>query len=107
MGVGAEHASPVRLRERARMVLMAAEGKTNKAIAAELGVDENKVGRWRSRVAREGTGAIEKERPRGANQGGKDTEEQARLRSRVIEATTQTTPGGATHWSCPGGGQGR
>ena len=82
------------------MVLMAAEGKTNKAIAAELGVDENKVGRWRSRVAREGTGAIEKERPRGANQGGKDTEEQARLRSRVIEATTQTTPGGATHWSC-------
>ena len=68
------------------MVLMAAEGKTNKAIAAELGVDENKVGRWRSRVAREGTGAIEKERPRGgANQGGKDTEEQARLRSRVIE----------------------
>ena len=82
------------------MVLMAAEGKTNKAIAAELGVDENKVGRWRSRVAGEGARAIEKERPRGANQGGKDTEGQARLRSRVLEATTQTTPGDATHWSC-------
>ena len=92
--------TPVRLRERARMVLMAAEGKTNKAIAAELGVDENKVGRWRNRVAREGTGAIEKERPRGANQGGKDTEGQAQLRSTVIEATTQTTPGDGTHWSC-------
>ena len=99
-GWASARSTSVRLRERARMVLMAAEGKTNKAIAAELGVDENKVGRWRSRVAREGTGAIEKERPRGANQGGKDTEEQARLRSRVIEATTQTTPGGATHWSC-------
>ena len=70
-GWASARSTPVRLRERARMVLMAAEGKTNKAIAAELGVDENKVGRWRSRVAREGTGAIEKERPRGANQGGK------------------------------------
>ena len=30
---------------------MAAQGMTNKAIAAQLGVDANKVGRWRSRVA--------------------------------------------------------
>ena len=44
----------VRLRERARIVLMACEGMTNKAIAAELGTDANKVGRWRSRVAKEG-----------------------------------------------------
>ena len=36
--------TPVRLRERARIVLMAAEGMTNKAIAAELGTDANKVG---------------------------------------------------------------
>ena len=56
----------VRLRERARIVLMAAEGMTNKAIAAELGTDANKVGRWRSRVAKEGMSCIEKERPRGA-----------------------------------------
>ena len=90
----------VRLRERARIVLMAAEGMTNKAIAAELGVDANKVGRWRSRVAKEGVGSIEKERPRGANHGGKNSTEQAELRSQVIEATTQTTPKDATHWSC-------
>ena len=44
----------VRMRERARIVLMAAEGMTNKAIAAQLGIDTNKVGRWRSRVATEG-----------------------------------------------------
>ena len=69
-GWASARSTPVRLRERARMVLMAAEGKTNEAIAAELGVDENKVGRWRSRVAGEGTRAIEKERPREANQGG-------------------------------------
>ena len=90
----------MRLRERARIVLMAAEGMTNKAIAAELGVDANKVGRWRSRVAKEGVGSIEKERPRGANHGGKNSNEQAELRSQVIEATTQTTPKDATHWSC-------
>ena len=33
----------VRLCERARIVLMASEGMTNKAIASELGTDANKV----------------------------------------------------------------
>ena len=73
---------------------------TNKAIAAGLGIDANKVGRWRTRYAKEGSPAIEKERPRGANHGGKDTRAQAALRTRVIEATTQTAPEDATHWSC-------
>ena len=90
----------VRLRERARIVLMAAEGMTNKEIAAELRVDQNKVGRWRARVAKEGTSSIDKEGPRGANHGGKNTKKQAQLRSEVIEATTQTTANDATHWWC-------
>ena len=83
----ATRSTSVRLRERARIVLMAAQGMTNKAIAAQLGVDANKVGRWRSRVAKEGMSSIEKERPRGANHGGKNSKKQAELRSRVIEAT--------------------
>ena len=37
----------VRVRERARIVLVAADVMTNKAIAAQLSVDANKVGRWR------------------------------------------------------------
>ena len=90
----------MRLRKRARIVLMASEGMTNKAIAAELGTNANKVGRWRSRVATEGTSCLEKERPRGANHGGQDSGRQAELRSRVLEATTQTTPRDATHCSC-------
>ena len=90
----------VRLRERARIVLMAAQGMTNKEIAAELEVDANKVGRWRSRVAKEGMPSIEKERPRGANHGGKNSKKQAELRSKVVEVRTQTTPKDATHWSC-------
>ena len=96
----AARSTSVRLRERARIVLMACDGMTNKAIAAELGTDANKVGRWRSRVAKEGMSSIEKERPRGANHGGKDSNKQAELRSQVLEATTQTIPSDATHWSC-------
>ncbi len=96
----ASSSTPARLRERARIVLMASEGMTNKDIAAELGTDANKVGRWRSRVAREGLSSIEKERPRGANHGGRDSNEQAELRGRILEVTTQTTPADATHWSC-------
>ena len=79
---------------------MAAQGMTNKEIAAELQVDANKVGRWRARVAKEGMPSIEKERPRGANHGGKNSKKQAELRSKVVEVTTQTTPKDATHWSC-------
>ena len=89
-----------RLGERSRIVLMAGDGLTNKEIAASLGIDANKVGRWRTRFADAGLPGIEKERPRGGNHGGKDSREQAKLRGRIIEATTQTTPAAATHWSC-------
>ena len=46
----------VRLQERSRIVLMAADGMTNKAIAEALGTDQNKVGRWRRRFAGRGDG---------------------------------------------------
>lgn len=90
----------VRLRERSRIVLRASEGVTNKEIAQELGIDTNKVSRWRRRYAGEGLKGIEKERPRGGNHGGKDSRAQAELRRKVIEWTTQREPEGATHWSC-------
>ncbi|MCB9852849.1 MAG: helix-turn-helix domain-containing protein, partial [Phycisphaerales bacterium] len=41
--------TPVRLMERAKIVLLAAEGKMNKDIAAELGIMPNTVVRWRRR----------------------------------------------------------
>ena len=90
----------VGLHQRVRIILMAAEGKTNKDICAELGVSHPTVGLWRNRFAAKGMEGISKERPRGGNHGGKNSEEQAKLRSRIIEATTQTVPEGATHWSC-------
>ena len=92
--------APRRVWERARIVLLAAEGLRNREIALKLGMDANKVGRWRRRVAEEGVASIGKERPRGGNHGGRDSRAQAALRSRVIEATTQRVPDDATHWSC-------
>ena len=53
----------VRLRERSRIVLMASEGMTNRAIAEELRTHMDKVARWRWRYADEGLKGIEKERP--------------------------------------------
>ena len=90
----------MRLRERSRIVLMAAGGITNKEIAAKLGTDQNKVGRWRRRFADEGLDGIAKERPRGGNHGGKNSVAQAALRREVLRLTTQTEAPDGTHWSC-------
>ena len=89
----------VRLVERSKIVLMACAGMPNQAIAKALGIDQNTVGRWRNRFVKERVKGIEKERPRGGNHGGKDSKRQAKLRARIIEAPTQTTPKDATHWS--------
>ena len=91
--------TPVRLRERSEIVLLAAAGLPNYQIAERLGIDVNKVGRWRNRFAQERHAGIEKDRPRGANHGGRDATEQARLRSLIIKKTTTEKPDGATHWS--------
>jgi len=89
----------IRLSERSKIVLMAASGLENKVIAQRLNVPPNKVGKWRNRFAEGGIKSISKDKPRGANHGGKDTVLQARLRKKIIEKTTQEKPDNATHWS--------
>lgn len=91
--------TPVRLVERSKIVLFAAEGYPNYQIAEKLKIDVNKVGRWRNRFAESGFSGIEKDLPRGANHGGKDSIEQAKLRSKIISITTQEKPKDGTHWS--------
>lgn len=91
--------TPVRLQERSRIILLASEGATNGAIAEKLGIGLNKVGRWRNRYAEKRHAGIEKDLPRGGNQGGKSSIEQAKLRSRVIAMTMKPPPNNATHWS--------
>jgi len=89
----------IRLHERSQIILLASEGVTNGAIAHELKISPNKVGRWRNRYADKRHAGIEKDLPRGNNQGGKSSIEQAKLRSRVIEMTMQPPIDNATHWS--------
>ena len=89
----------VRLAERSKIILMAAEGLENKVIAQKLNIPPNKVGKWRNRFSEGGIESISKDKPRGANHGGQDTAKQARLRQRIIKKTTQEKPDNATHWS--------
>jgi len=89
----------LRLLERSNIVLLAADDIPNYKIAEILNIDVNKVGRWRNRFAKDRFQGIEKDLPRGANHGGKNTTEQAKLRSKIIKMTTQEKPEDATHWS--------
>jgi len=80
---------------RARIVLLAAEGKDNKTIATELGTDRMLVGRWRKRYAEQGLVGIEKDAPRG----GRKPKAREAAAATIIEWTTQRKPKNATHWS--------
>ena len=87
--------TPVRLMQRAKMILMAADGIQNKEIARTLGVQPSTVGRWRKRFAQSGLAGIEKDAPRG----GRKPTKQRRWAKRIIETTLHETPPNATHWS--------
>jgi transposase len=82
----------VRLAQRARIVLLAADGKQNKDIAEQLGVGRVQVSRWRERYVQSRLAGIERDLPRGAPPVKVDS-------ARLVELTTQAKPAAATHWS--------
>ena len=55
----------VRLAQRARIVLLAAQGLLNKDIAEQLGIGRVQVARWRERYLESGLQGIERDLPRG------------------------------------------
>jgi transposase len=82
------------LAQRARIVLAAAEGRPNDAIAAEFGINPRTAGKWRRRFLEQGPdGLLDEPRP-GAPRtiGDADVE-------RVIALTLESAPRDATHWS--------
>jgi transposase len=87
--------TPARLVLRAKIVLAAAEGKTNECIAAELGTSKPTVGRWRSRFAALRTAGIEKD----ASRPGRTPAISAETVMKIVHKTTREKPEGATHWS--------
>ena len=56
----------VRLNQRARIVLLAAEGLQNRQIAERLDIGRIQVARWRGRYAQMRLAGIERDLPRGA-----------------------------------------
>jgi transposase len=81
---------------RARIVLAAAAGESNSQIARTLGVSRPTVILWRARFAEGGAQALTETKP---GRGRKPTISAAKIKA-IVQATTQTTPPGATHWSC-------
>jgi transposase len=89
---------PARQVERARMVLLAAEGRQDREIAAKLSITNQKASRWRKRFLTKGLAGLEKDAPRP----GRTPKITAATVQRVIRRTTQEKPVDATHWSTRG-----
>jgi transposase len=87
--------TPQRIALRARIVLLAAAGTANSAIAAALGVSRPTVLLWRKRFTRLGVPGLMKE----AKRSGRPRVLAPAQVKAVVDATRTTTPGDATHWS--------
>ena len=87
--------TPARLVLRAKIVLLAADGRMNKDIADSLKTVPKTVSLWRTRFAERRLAGIEKDAPRG----GRPPEARTRIARAIIEKTTREKPADATHWS--------
>jgi transposase len=84
-----------RLVTRAKIVLLAAKGVTNKEIAEQLGVSVPTARLWRGKFLKQGTAGLEADAPR---PGRPRIIDESKI-SKIIETTIQTSPENATHWS--------
>jgi len=88
-------ALPARQIERARVVLLAAEGKTDLEIAATLNISNQKAARWRKRFLQLSLAGLVRDAPRR----GRKPAISAKVKEELIRRTTQSKPANATHWS--------
>ena len=87
--------SPQRIVMRARIVLLAAEGMANRRIAQEVRTSRPTVVLWRGRFSAGGIAALLEDAP---GRGRPASISRAKVK-KIVAATTQTRPRGATHWS--------
>ena len=93
---GAAHRTPQQVAQRCQIVLAAARGQENQLIADDLGLNSKTVALWRKRFVREGSDCLWEV----AEGRGRKPTLTAEAVQRIIDATLQTKPAGATHWSC-------
>jgi len=92
----AAHRTPQQVSQRCRIVLAAAHGQENNLIAEDLNLNFKTVALWRNRFVSEGPDClweVAEGRGRKPILSPEDIE-------RIVDATLQTKPVGATHWSC-------
>ena len=92
----AAHGTPQQVALRCRIVLAAAQGRSDLAIASTLQVNRHTVRLWRKRFAEQGLKAMWEVAP---GRGRKPTYGAEKVKA-VVDATLQTKPKGMTPWSC-------
>jgi transposase len=93
-GYARRHTSAQMISTRARIVLACATGRSNVAVAKEVGVHHNIVGKWRRRFLKDRLdGLFDEPRP------GVPRKISDRKVEQVVTLTLESTPKHATHWS--------
>src|ERR1035438_488769 len=92
----AAHGTPQQVALRCRIVLAAAAGESDVAIAERLSVNRNTVILWRKRFGEGGLDGLWDIAP---GRGRKPLYEIDKIAA-IVDATLQTKPAGMTHWSC-------
>lgn len=93
--VGA-HRTPQQVAQRCRIILAAATGREDKDIAGSMQINYKTVALWRQRFCSEGPDCLWEV----ATGRGRKPHFTAEKIEKIINATLQTHPAGATHWSC-------
>ena len=90
------HGTPQQVALRSRIVLAAAAGQSDSAVARALEINRKTVILWRARYAQEGIDSLWEVAP---GRGRKPTFGPEKIKT-IVAATLQTKPKGMTHWSC-------
>lgn len=85
---------PHALVTRAKIVLMAAEGQTNHAIAQKVSLSQQMVCKWRQRFIKQGLAGLHDELRSGRPRSISDDEV-----AEIVHKTLKSTPPNATHWT--------
>jgi transcriptional regulator with XRE-family HTH domain len=92
----AAHRTPQQVAQRCRIVLTAARGMADKAIAGLMHINFKTVAMWRQRFRTQGADSLWEV---AQGRGRKPLYSKEKIKA-IVDATLQTRPAGATHWSC-------